>query len=187
MKTKTKKKLIVFLLVAVFLVAVGYGAYRAALNYAGSKAVNMIITNQINDMLDSGEVTLSDLEEIIAEPDPVEEEVGNNKEEEKPDAPPKKEPISTQTEKTRAEVVKQASEKVENGISRADKEAMAKLIGSRLSAADVRYLTGLVAGGLTAEEISAAARLAYSRFSAEEITQVKTYWHRYKNSIKRAK
>lgn len=187
MKTKTKRRIMICLLVAALLAAVGYSAYRAALNYAGSKAVNMIITNQINDMLDSGEVTLSDLEEIIAEPAKTEEENDNTNEEVKTDTSVQKAPNPTESPKTRTEVVKQASEKVEKGISRADKEAMAKLIGSRLSAADVRYLTGLVAGGLTAEEISAAARLAYSRFSAEEITQVKTYWHRYKNSIKRAK
>ncbi len=193
MKTKTKKRLIICLIVVALLAAGGYGVYRIAMNYAGDKAVDMLVSNQINNMLDSGEVTLSDLEEIIAEPSDESpmtsdkpEIPAENTEQDQKEAQQGTQKKPQQTTKTRFEVVKEASDKVQESVERSDKDKMMKLISSRLSSGDVKYLMGLIKGGLTPEEISAAARLAYSRFSAEEITQVKTYWHRYKNSIKRA-
>lgn len=200
MKSKTKKRLIIWAVVIILLAVLGFSAYKFALRFIGRKAVDVIITNQINSMLDSGEVTLEELEEIITEDEteavPVSDETGEKekttdstvtapqkteqKTEKKTEA---KKPASTQTRK---DIVDRTKFKVTKDISDEDTEAVAKLIGSRLSASDIKYLSGLLAGGVTGEEISAAARLAYSRFTAEEITQVKMYWHRYKNKIKRA-
>ena len=200
MKTKTKKKLIIWAVVIVLLAVMEFCAYKFSLRFIGRKAVDVILTNQINTMLDSGEVTLEELEEIIADDETEEtftgdeksgeeapsqqaEEQSQNTEEKEQKKIETKKPIQ---EQTRKDIVDRTKFKVTKDISDEDTEAVAKLIASRLSAADIKYLSGLLAGGVTAEEISAAARLAYSRFTSEEITQVKMYWHRYKNKIKRA-
>ena len=46
-----------------------------------------------------------------------------------------------------------------------EKQAMMKLISSRLTKADITYLASLAAGGLEGDEISKAYKVAKERFS----------------------
>lgn len=62
MKRKTKKIIIILLCVAAVLAIAGYAAYNAALDYVQDK----MIASMLDSMLDSGEVTLSELE-LMAE------------------------------------------------------------------------------------------------------------------------
>lgn len=190
MKKKTKKGLIILVCILVVLAVGGYFGYNAVMNYLGDKAMNMLVENQIEGMLDSGELSMEELEEIIIAPPAEEipqdgETVGEEaKQEETPaQKPPAKKPAEAQKPVEKKEAVKAASQKVTDSISREEKQAMMKLISSRLTKADITYLAGLAAGGLEGEEISKAYRLAKSRFTDAEIVQVKTYWHRYKSMV----
>ena len=186
---KTKKRLIIWACVIVALVVAGIFAYRFAIDFAASKAMNMVISNEIEEMIDSGEMTLEEVESLAegllaptveAAPEEDGEEESSQKEE-KP-----KQTTAAKPQK-KAEVVKKASEKVTGGIPFEDKEAMMRLISSRLTKADIQYLMSLAAGGLEGKELGDAARLAYSRFSASEIEEVKKFWHRYKASVVKKK
>lgn len=194
LKKKTKKVLIILACVLLALAVGGYFAYTAVMDYLGDKAMEMLVSNQLEGMLESGEITFEELEEIVisdtsseAEPQTQHEEqetVTPTQEAEKPSPkPPEKKPAEEKKTAEKKETVKAASQKVTDSISREEKQAMMKLISSRLTKADITYLAGLAAGGLEGEEISKAYYLAKSRFTDAEIVQVKTYWHRYKSMV----
>lgn len=207
MKAKTKKKLIIWLSVIAAVIIIGFIGFRLALNFAGDKAMQLLMENQINSMLDSGEITLDDLEAIIeSEPEEEAEQTPAEQASAEADNPspaeqkqPEQKPASTQTSAPqkkpaeqkpveqkpaeRQETVKKASDKLAFGITRADKDEMMKLITKRLSGSDISYLAGLLAGGLTREERSAAAKIAYSRFSGAELDAVSRFYHKYKKAI----
>lgn len=207
MKAKTKKKLIIWLSVIAAVIIIGIIGFRLALNFAGDKAMQLLMENQINSMLDSGEITLDELEAII-ESEPVEEAEQTTAEQTpaETDAPapteqkqPEQKPASPQAsapqkktteEKTaeqkpaeRKETVKKASDKLAFGITRADKDEMMKLITKRLSGSDISYLAGLLSGGLTREERSAAYKVAKARFQGDELAEVSRFYHKYKQAI----
>lgn len=238
-KSKWKKRLIIIGSILLVLTIIGCIAYRLVMNYLGDKLVNEMIKSQLNGMLDTGEITIDDLEAIIAdnmyesgvppesdmpskEPDKTSAEdetttAEPSSDEEKKDSsgeasstePPSgdgektseeaekpatseiKSP-STQPEKPvsegkRAEVVQKAADKIEEGISRDDKDRMLSLIRSKLSSSDITYLAGLLKGGLSGQELSDAYHLAVDRFTPKELEEVRMYWHRYKSQIKRTK
>jgi len=190
---KRKKVLIILVCILAFIAIAGCVAYNFIMSYAGDKAMDMLVTNQLEGMLSSGEITLEELEEIVASPEAVgATEPAPSKNEDAPAVLPEpseeKKPVSpTEKPKTQKETVKAASQKITDSISREEKDAMMKLISSRLTKADIQYLAGLAAGGLDGEEISKAYKLAKSRFTAEELVQVKTYWHRYKANVLKPK
>lgn len=184
---KTKKRLIIWISVICALVILGYVGYTVAIDYAGTKAIDMMVENQLGSMLDSGEITIEELEEIITEPTAEEESPSAEEDASAPQAEPKKTPAAQQKPKTKQETVKAATKKVTETVTYDDKEAMMQLIASRLTAADVKYLSGLIAGGLDGEEISKAYKIAKSRFSKEELAKVREYWHRYKSMVVKKK
>ncbi len=194
MKKKTKKVLIILACVLLVLAVGGHFAYTAVMDYLGDRAMEMLVSNQLEGMLESGEITFEELEEIVisdsvpeAEPQTQQEPketVTPEQEAEKPaPKPPEKKPTEEKKPAEKKETVKAASEKITDSISREEKQAMMKLISSRLTKADITYLAGLAAGGLEGKEISEAYKVAKSRFSAEELEQVRTYWHRYKSMV----
>lgn len=169
----------------------GYMAYRTAFIFVGDNAMNALVKSEIEEMLDTGEIGVSELEAMLSEDEADEADVPDSGSENESDEiqPSGKQTQSSSSQQKSAakkeveETVKKVSEKVTGNISDADKIAMTRLITSRLSGGDIRYLMGLAGGGLTGEEISAAYRLAKSRFSASELSEIKVYWHRYKNSL----
>lgn len=186
--------LIILLCILVTVAIAGYFVYNIVIDYAGDKAINMLVTNQIEGMLASGEITLEELEEIIIEPADESVEVTptvSEKEEKTPEVSKQKKEeqnsAPAQKPKTEKETVKAASEKITDTISREERTAMLRLISTRLTKEDVKVLSALAAGGLEGEEISQAYRIAKSRFTDEEIVQVKTYWHRYKSTVLKSK
>ena len=189
MKSKTKKRLIIWIVILLVIALLGYAAYRAVFIFVGDKAVNMLVENQIETMLDTGEIDISELEALLVdEEDAVSEEIVSSESEDETPSAAKKTPESKSPEKpkTRAEkkeIVQKVSDKVSDSVSDADKIAMTRLITSRLSGGDIKYLMGLASGGLTGEEISAAYRLAKARFNAAELSEIKVFWHRYKHSL----
>ena len=52
MKKKTKKVLVIVACILVVLAAGGYFAYTAVMNYIGDKAMEMLVSNQIEGMLE---------------------------------------------------------------------------------------------------------------------------------------
>lgn len=188
MKKKTKKVVVIVACILVVLAAGGYFAYTAVMNYIGDKAMEMLVSNQIEGMLERGELSIEELEEIVIA-EPIEESPQDIQQTEAPPQQTEK-PASKPVEKKPAEkkeTVKAASQKVTDSISREEKQAMMKLISSRLTKADIQYAASLAAGGLDGEEISKAYKLAKSRFTDDEIVQVKTYWHRYKSMVVKKK
>ncbi len=199
-----KKKVMVILIVVVAVLALLFCGYRLGMSYVEDKAVNIILEDQINDMLDSGEITLEELESILITDENKEPESEQRPEEDgesgdadtqqegqegtaevKPD-PPAQKPVTPQ-KPTRQEVVKKTSEKIEDRISREDKRAIMRLIGSRLTSADISYLSGLLKGGLSAEEKREAKKLARARFSSAELKEVKGFYYKYIGLIKQEK
>ncbi len=206
MKAKTKKRLIIWISILVALALVGYFGYRAALVFVGDKAMDMMLENQLNSMLDSGEITIEELEKIAESdhsatveeepaetPAPTETETAEKPAEAStpkpaPAEPAKPAPKPAETTAPakpaeRKETVKKAADNIGFGITREDKEAMAKLITKRLSGSDISYLAGLLSGGLTREERSAAYKVAVARFSGSELSQVSSFYHKYKKAI----
>lgn len=212
MKAKTKKRLIIWLAILVAVAIIGYFGYRAALVFVGDKAMDVLLQNQLNSMLDSGEITLEELE-AIAESDPTadtqpedtpQKEVPSEQAQstkQNPEASEfsaeaqqqpaesqqqpaaQKTPASPSTSSERKETVKKAADNIGFGITREDKEAMAKLITSRLSGGDIAYLSGLLSGGLTRDERAEAYKIAVARFSGAELSQVSSFYHKYKKAI----
>lgn len=205
MKAKTKKRLVIWISILVALALIGYFGYRAALVFVGDKAMDVMLENQLNSMLDSGEITIEELEKIAeSDPSAAQEDAAEKKapeepvvsekpEETKPAAKPEQteapkpaaKPAQTEAPKPaeRKETVKKAADNIGFGITRADKEAMAKLITKRLSGADISYLAGLLSGGLTREERSAAYKVAKARFQGDELAEVSRFYHKYKKAI----
>ena len=183
MKPKTKKRLIIWIVIVLAVALIGYAAYRAVFIFVGDKAVNMLVENQIETMLDTGEIDISELEEMLVD----EEVLSSESEDETPSAaektPESKSPEKPKTQAEKKEIVQKVSNKVTGSVSDADKIAMTRLITSRLSGGDIKYLMRLASGGLTGEEISAAYRLAKARFNAAELSEIKVFWHRYKHSL----
>ncbi len=206
---KWKKVVIVLLCIAVFLGVAGYIAYNFAFNFVQDKMIETMLVS----MLDSGDVSVEELE-LMAEvtlPDELEvsqetdapevpevtvpaaseSSTSSQKEVTKKDAKPQVnpkpkpevKPENKPAEEKKAEAVDKVTQKISDSITRADKRAMARLVTSHLSAADIKYLAGLIAGGLTREERVAAYRLAEQRFSGEELELVSMYYHRYKKQI----
>ncbi|MBQ6847149.1 MAG: hypothetical protein IJO61_08460 [Oscillospiraceae bacterium] len=64
-KSKWKKRLIIIGCVLAVLLIIGAVAYRILKNYIGDKIVNEMIKVQLNGDLDSGRITIEDLEAII--------------------------------------------------------------------------------------------------------------------------
>ncbi len=189
MKKKTKRTLIVLLCIVVFIVAAGFAAYNIAIEYAQKKMVSSVVEN----MLDSGEMSVTDLYEMTETEDNAEnEEIAPSQETEKEPSVTgnegkKEEPSQAakpqEPEESRAEAVDKFTEKLLNSISRKEKLAMVRLITSHLSGGDISYLASLLAGGLTREERLAAYKLAKQRFSPDELSAVRDYYHRYKAQI----
>ena len=192
-----KKSVIILLCVFAVIVAAGFMGYNIAVEYVENKMVSSVL----GSMLDSGEITISELsqiaehedseagaeaedteEKIAGEPQVAEKTMEEKKETPKPDVSPVK-PAIEEKEPTREETMDKATEKILNSISREDKRAMMNLITSHLSGADIKYLASLLAGGLTSEERSDAYRLAKQRFTKEELSFVSSYYHRYKKQI----
>ena len=206
MKAKTKKRLIIWISILVALALIGYFGYRAALVFVGDKAMDMMLENQLNSMLDSGEITIEELEKI-AESDPsavTEEAPAETSAPTEPATAEKTAEAATQkpapaepaksaskpAETTapakpaeRKETVKKAADNIGFGITREDKEAMAKLITKRLSGSDISYLAGLLSGGLTRNERRKAYEIAKARFSGGELAEVSRFYHKYKKAI----
>ncbi len=171
MKVKTKKRLIIWACVLVILGVLGFFGYRFALEYLGGYAMKSIVKSEINTMLETGEVTIEEVEEIAEEKDvPVDE---------KETAP--------KPQKSKQTVVEKAAEKVTEGVTREDKREIMRLIGSRLTREDINTLMAMAKDGLSDIEIRDAARIARARFTAEEIKRVKSFWHKYKAMTKQKK
>lgn len=197
MNKKAKKVLFITLSVIIVLAVAGFSGYRIVMNRAGDTAMRKVIEDQLDDMLDSGEITIEDVENVAdaidAEKAPENESPDDqNDEAEKAETPPsggdKAAPKNNADSGTaRKQTVKKAAEKIEKTIPRSEKDEMMRFVLSRLSADDVRYLSGLLKGGLTAEEKASAKALAYSRFSAEEIKRVREYYKKYSGMVSGAK
>lgn len=188
MKKKTKKALIILLCVVAVLAALGFAAYNIALDYVQNKMISSVL----DTMIDSGEITLSELEIIaseetppeVAAPDVTEPETTETEPFPPQDAPAVSEkPATEPSTEMRVEIVDKATQKIADSITREDKYAMVRLITSHLTSADIKYLAGLLAGGLTRDERLLAYRLAKQRFSGEELNTVREYYHRYKAQI----
>ena len=190
----SKKTIITTLVIIMVIIAAIFAAYEIGIKFAADKAVNVIIKNEIDNMLENGEITLDEVAQLAEVDTVIEEEPSDVPMEKEPESQktqeksPQKPNIEAQTPITpsKKEVVDKAAEKATKEVDTNDKKEVVKLIRSRLSAADMKYLISLLGGGVTKQEISAAAKLAYSRFSAEEIVRVKEFWHKYKSNIKRA-
>ena len=65
-KSKWKKRLIIIGCILLVLVIIGCIAYRLIMNYLGDKIMNEMIKAQINGMLDSGEITIEEVEAIAS-------------------------------------------------------------------------------------------------------------------------
>ncbi len=182
---KGVKIIIIIGIILAILAAIGFFGYRFAEDYA----LKMFMKRELNNMLDSGAVSLETLEETFAptveevapgEIPPEEAPSGEPSEEapsEAPEAKPETKPQSKP--KTREEIINRAVEKVESSISRSERNEMASLIRSKLSASDISYLLGLMSGGLTPDERNAALKIALSRFSKEEVKRVQSFYHKY--------
>lgn len=199
-----KKKIIIILAVITAVLALLFCGYRLGMSFVEDKAVDMLLKDQINDMIDSGEVTLEELEEILNIPDEGEEteniqqsegvaENGNGETQPEKDitaedepSPPAQKPVTSQ-EPDRQEVVEKAGEKIEDRISREDKRAIMRLIGSRLTSSDISYLSGLLKGGLSSAEKKEAKKIALSRFSSAEMQEIKGFYRKYIGLIKKEK
>ena len=210
MKAKTKKRLIIWLIILITVSIIGYFGYRSALVFVGDKAMNMLLENQLNSMLDNGEITLDELEAIaesdptanaapapqeepIASESPAEEKQNAETKQESSQKPQQQQTATTSAEKPaeqtqaktaeRKETVKKAADNIGFGITRADKEEMAKLITKRLSGSDISYLASLLSGGLTRNERRKAYEIAKARFSGDELAEVSRFYHKYKKAI----
>ncbi len=190
---KAKKIIITLLIIIVVLVALIFAAYEIGMKFAADKAMDMMISNQINSMLDTGEITMDEVLEIAKlEPEDEVPEVIESEEAEAPgneEASPQEGTLpksQTQPAPKKQEAVKKATEKINEDIAARDKREVMELIRSHLSSEDMKYLLSLLSGGVTGEELNLAAKLAYSRFNGEEIVRVKEFWHKYKSGIKRA-
>lgn len=194
MEKKVKKIVLIILAAVIVLIIAGFGVYRLVLDRVGDKAMREVIETEIDDMLDSGEITIEDVENIADSintgetPENTDENItdgskpandGKNETDTKKDTPSK--PVS------RKKTIEKAAEKIEKTIPRSEKDEMMRFVLSRLSADDVRYLSGLLKGGLTAEEKASAKKLAYSRFSSDEIKRVREYYKKYSGMINGAK
>ena len=177
---KRKKKIIIWLFVVVALSILVLAGYELAMDYASNKAMSMIVSNQIESMLQSGEITYEEILEI-AESDPVEDEKDLAEVAEEKDLPPAATPPAV-----KKSAVEKATNKINDDIPLSDKREIMKLITSRLTADEIRRLAAMLSGGVTSEEIGEAAKIAYARFSGEELTKVKGFWHKYKAKLKRA-
>ena len=180
MKKRKTRRIIIWIFVLVLLAVFAFVGYKLVLGYIGDMAYKNLISSQINTMLDTGEVTIEELEEIVVEPQEEPDEP-----EKKPQKP--KTPTPPSPEKKKEALVNKAAEKVSEGVSRSDKVAIARLIATRLTKQDISLLMAMASDGLTGIEIRDAARIAKARFTAEEIEQVKVFWHRYKESVKQKK
>lgn len=180
MKKKKTRRVVIWFFVLVLLAVSAFVGYKIVLGYIGDMAYKKLISSQINTMLDTGEVTIEELEEIVEEPEEKTEEAPKTE-----DKKPQKEetPTPPSSEKKKEELVNKATEKVSEGVSRADKVAIARLIATRLTKEDVNLLMAMAADGLAGTEIRDAARIAKARFTSEELEQVKVFWHRYKESV----
>lgn len=177
-----KKALITILLVLVIVTGVLFAAYEIGIKIVSDKAVKKFVQNEINEMLEEGEISLEEVIQI-AELEPVQKEevtVGEKPEKDKEEeSPAQKKPTSASAPK-KQEAVEKAADKVNSSIDPKEKREMMDLVRARLTAEDMKYLLSLAAGGLDSKEGSKAVKLAYSRFTAEEIAQLKDFWHRYK-------
>ena len=232
-KSKWKKALKIIAIVLGTIVVLGALAvfifYDDVMLYVGNTVTREMAKTHINSEIDSGNMTVEELEIIAGEREaPTEppadivkpeggetvtsdtqaqgsgEETPDNtqtdgadsqkasdgeaavKTESKPSAPAKTEtsrPASEIAPERRNELVNKAADNVASWVSREDKEAMARLITSRLSASDISYLSGLLQGGLTREERSAAYDVAVARFQGDELAQVSSFYHKYKKQI----
>ena len=177
MKKKTKKRLIIWACVLVILGTVGFFGYQFVLEYFGEMAIRSMVASEINSMLDSGEMTIEEIEEIVT-PSEADGVTAENE-------PTVTKPTVQNPTKSKQEVVQEAVDKVTEGISREDKREIMRLIGARLTREDVNTLMAMAKDGLDAKEISAAAKIAYARFTPEEIEKVKGFWHKYKDMTKK--
>lgn len=178
MKKKTKKRLIIWACVLVILGTVGFFGYQFALEYLGEMAIRNMVKSEISSMLDSGEMTIEEIEEIIAPPESV-EVTGENK-------LTVTKPTVQNPPKSRQEVVEEAVDKVTEGISREDKREIMRLIGARLTMEDINTLMAIAKDGrLSAKEVDVATKIAYARFTPEEMKKVKGFWHKYKDMTKK--
>ena len=187
MKKKTKKGLIIFACIVVILAVCGYFGYNHVMDYLSDKAMTMLISDQLEGMLESGEITFEEVEQIStgqpveeAKPEESEETVAAPTAGKGEPTPP---PAEQKTAEEKKETIKTASKKITDTIPREEKQAMMKLISSRLTKADITYLASLAAGGLEGKEISEAYKIAKERFSPEELEQVRSYWHKYKTTV----
>lgn len=186
MKKKTKKKILIWLSVVIVLSALLLVGYEIAMDYISDKAMSLIVSNQIESMLDTGEITYEELLEIAEVAEVAEKaqpsEIAPPEKEEAPKPSTPKAPTATEKKKA----VEKATDKINDEILKNDKREVMKLITSRLTAAEIKRLAAMLSGGVTSKEISEAAKIAYARFSGEELTRVKQFWHKYKAGIKRA-
>lgn len=182
-----KKFFIVLICILAFLAILGAIGYNIAVDYIQGT----LIKTTVNSMLDSGELTLEELE-VLAEAEIDEDAappgVGEGADKgqgggEEPSKKPQAKAQKPASKKTKAELVESFSDKLIASIPRDDQDAMMKLIASRLSSADIKYLAELLIGGLTSEEWTKAYTLAKSRFSGEELEMVSMYYHRYRSQV----
>lgn len=203
--------------------------YDDVMVFVGNTVTREMAKTHINSEIDSGNMTVEELEIIAgereapteppadtAEPEAEETETSDTEEKESvAEAPEKTETQSDKTEKApsedatakteskpaapaqtetarpaseieperRNELVNKAADNVASWVSREDKEAMARLITSRLSASDISYLSGLLQGGLTREEREWAYDIAVARFQGNELSEVISFYHKYKKQI----
>ncbi len=183
MKAKTKKKLIIWLSVIAAVIIIGVIGFRLALNFAGDKAMQMLMENQINSMLDSGEITLDDLEQIIesepaSEPESIEseppaeaepEQVEEQPQSEKPEKPAEK-PASNQVtkpaEQKPAETKKPAEQKPATRQETVKKASDKLAFG--ITRADKDEMMKLISKRLSASDMSYLAGLLAGGLTREE-------------------
>ncbi len=190
LKKKTK---IILISIACALVVLGVVGYNVGMNYLSDRAMEVLIADQLESMLESGEITFEEIEEVASGEVKTEkiktEEIKGEELVPKEEAPkvPEQKPAAEVTPEKKKETISTASKKITDAIPREEKQAMMKLISSRLTKADITYLAGLASGGLEGKEISEAYKVAKERFTPEELQQVRTYWHRYKSMVLKPK
>ena len=172
MKAKTKKRLIIWLSVIAAIIIIGLVGFRLALNFAGDKAMQMLMENQINSMLDSGEITLDELEAMIEEEpetEPKAEEAAPSETpvteqkpvEEKPAATAEK-PESSQPQKSEAEAKPQAKP------AETQKPAEEKPAATRQET--VKKASDKLAFGITRADKDEMMKLISKRLSASDMS-----------------
>ncbi len=185
-----KKKLLILLCVLIFIAVAGYGAYTIGINYIQDKAVSTMLEDQINGMLDSGELTLEDLEDALDDDfvvDGVEGEQTSDVREEAPgsgvtesetsktnEGPQKEETSKKQEQAKKPESAKEDVNKKEPAQSREEVvEKASEKIENKIPRKDKQEMMRLIGSRLSGADVSYLAGLLKDGLSSAEISAAK--------------